>query len=210
MNEVKLNIGAGYNYIDGFVNIDISPKADVTLDLGRDRLPFDDESVDLVFSYHCLEHVGDFLFALGEIYRVLRHGGRFLVGLPYVSSTRYHLVNPYHHHNFNEYSFKFFDPDELKGSAAEDNPIVFKKVFHRYYYMHGFRRMPCFLRNWCRRHLFNVVRTIDFGLLAVRDPNKPLMVDCTVRRAMEQELAECLAARVTYEEQERLASSRAE
>lgn len=113
-SEVKLNIGAGVTYIPGFVNIDISTQADITLDLGKDRLPFDDNSVDLIVSYHTLEHVSDYLFALSEIHRVLKHGGRFLVGLPYVTLTEYHLVNPYHLHNFNEYSFDFFDVDKNK------------------------------------------------------------------------------------------------
>jgi predicted SAM-dependent methyltransferase len=118
-----LNIGAGRTYIPNFVNVDIDPKADVCVDLSKDRLPFEDNSVDLIFSYHAMEHIPDYLFALSEIYRVLKHGGRFLVGLPYVSLTEYHLVNPYHLHNFNEYSFDFFDPEKLKGSAAEQNSI---------------------------------------------------------------------------------------
>ena len=108
MDEVKLNLGAGQTYLPGFCNIDVCPWADVQLDFGTDRLPFEDSSVDCVFSHHTLEHVPDYLHILGEIHRILRHGGRLLVGLPYVTSTKYHLVNPYHLHNFNEFSFDFF------------------------------------------------------------------------------------------------------
>jgi len=198
MDELKLNIGAGYNFIPGFVNIDISPKADVSLDLNSDPLPFDDNSVDMVFSYHCLEHIENYLFILGEIHRVLKHRGRFLIGLPYATSTKYHLVNPYHHHNYNEYSFDFFDPEKLKGSAAEENPIVLKKVFCHFNYMHGFRRMPPPLRNWCRRHLFNVVRAIEFGLLTVKDPQTNISVTKEDRIKLEQEFIDCLDARVNY------------
>ncbi|MDQ3387656.1 MAG: methyltransferase domain-containing protein, partial [Actinomycetota bacterium] len=85
--EVRLNIGAGQTYIPGFINIDISSKADIVLDLGRDQLPFEDNSVDLIFSYHTLEHVPNYLFALSEIHRVLKNGGAFLVGLPYITLT---------------------------------------------------------------------------------------------------------------------------
>ena len=88
------------------------------MDLGRDKLPFENDTVDLIFSYHTLEHIPDYLFALSEIHRVLKHGGLFLVGLPYVTLTEYHLVNPYHLHNFNEFSFDFFDAKRLKGSAG--------------------------------------------------------------------------------------------
>src|SRR5437764_9834345 len=105
MEELKLNIGAGGTWIPGLVNVDVAPWADLVLDLNKDRLPFADNAVDCVFSYFTLEHVQNYLFCLAEIHRVLRHGGRFLVGLPYVTSTTYHLVNPYHLHSFNEYSF---------------------------------------------------------------------------------------------------------
>ncbi len=105
--RINLNIGASQTYIPGFTNIDISNKANISLDLSKDSLPFEDSSVDLVFSYHTLEHVPDYLFSLSEIHRVLKHGGHFLVGLPYVTLTEYNLVNPYHLHNFNEYSFDF-------------------------------------------------------------------------------------------------------
>ncbi len=131
--EVKLNIGAGLTYIPGFHNIDVSPNADIVIDLSKQPLPFEDGSVDLVFSYHCLEHVEDYLFALSEIYRVLKHGGVFLIGVPYVTLTEYNLVNPYHKHHFNEFSFDFFDAGRLKGSAIEKNDILFKKIYHRFH-----------------------------------------------------------------------------
>ncbi|MEW6072940.1 MAG: class I SAM-dependent methyltransferase [Planctomycetota bacterium] len=195
--ETRLNLGAGRTHIPGFVNIDISRRADITLDLGRDRLPFADDSVSLVFSYHTLEHVTDYLFAVAEIHRVLRHGGRFLVGLPYVTLTEYHLVNPYHHHDFNEYSFDFFDPSRLRGSAVEDHPVHFRKVFHSFHYIGAFHLVPPPLRTWCRRHLLNVVRKIDFGLVAVKDPEHglPTLDAVEFRRQFRQ----CLHSRVPYD-----------
>jgi len=168
---VQLNIGAGRTYIPGFINIDISDHADISLNFSNDRLPFDDSSVDLVFSHHTLEHIPNYLFALSEIYRVLKHNGIFLVGVPYLTLTQYNLVNPYHLHHFNEYSFDFFDPKKLKGSAMEKNNIYFHKVTHRFHYMGRFGKLPNFLKNWCRRHLFNVVKKIDFALVAVKTPN---------------------------------------
>lgn len=166
--NIKLNIGAGKTYIPGFINIDISNKADISLNLSAERLPFEDDSVEIIFSYHTLEHVPNYMHALSEIYRVLKNGGIFLVGVPYVSLTEFHLVNPYHLHNFNEHSFSFFDPKKLKGSAEESNVIKFSKIFHRFHYIGFFNLMPPPIRGWCRRHLFNVVRKIDFGLVAVK------------------------------------------
>lgn len=195
---VQLNIGAGKTYIPDFVNIDISARAEVQLDIGREGLPFDQDSVDLVFSYHTLEHVPDYLFALGEIYRVLKHGGCLLVGVPYVTSSEFNLVNPYHRHQFNEHSFDFFDPQKLKNSAAEDNPICFKKIFHRFHYTSEFDSMTEPMRSWCRRHLFNVVKKIDFGLLAVKDPSKEMPTISDAEKRMLQEFDTCLEKRTAY------------
>ena len=193
--SIRVNVGAGASYIPGFVNVDIAEHADVSLDLNTSPLPFEDDSVDLVFSYHTLEHIDRYLFALGEIHRVLRHGGRFLVGLPYVTLTYWHQVNPYHLHDFNEDSFDFFDPAKLLGSAVESGkPVVFKKVFHRFHYIGAFHLAPPPLRGWCRRHLLNTVRKIDFGLLAVKERG-PVRAD---PRELRAEFDRLLAARRPY------------
>jgi SAM-dependent methyltransferase len=193
--QIALNIGASQTYIPGFINIDISSKADVSLDLSKDRLPFENSSVDMIFSYHTLEHVPNYLFSLSEIHRVLKHGGRFLVGLPYVTLTEYNLVNPYHLHNFNEFSFDFFDRTKLKGSASETNPILFTKIFHRFDYIGLFKFLPFPIQTWCRRHLLNVVRKIDFGLLAIKRIDE---VPIYPKDKLLYEFDTCLNSRVIY------------
>jgi SAM-dependent methyltransferase len=196
--QLKLNIGAGMTRIPGFVNIDISERADIQIDLGKERLPFDDNSVDLVFSYHTLEHVSEYLFALGQIYRVLRHGGQFLLGVPYVTSTEFNLINPYHKHNFSEYSFDFFLPSKRLGGAASDDSIIFEKIFHRFHYMKEFEMLDEPMRTWCRRHLFNVVKKIDFGLIAIKDINSPIAKGSHIEPDMIKEFDNLLSMRVLY------------
>jgi SAM-dependent methyltransferase len=168
--SVKLHIGSGQTRIAGFVNIDEIPGCDLRLDLNTDVLPFEDNSVDCVFAFHALEHFENYLFALGEIWRVLRHGGRFLLAVPYVTLTEYNLVNPYHKQHFNEFSFAFFEIGQLKASANENNPILFTKAWHRFHYLPEFAKLPEPKRTYARRHMFNVVRAIDFGLYAVKPP----------------------------------------
>lgn len=58
------------------------------------KMPFADESFDLVYSYHVLEHIPDYNAALSEMQRVLKPGGHLLLGTPnrdriigYVSSA---------------------------------------------------------------------------------------------------------------------------
>ena len=151
--------------------------------------------MDLIFSYHALEHVPDYLSAISEIHRVLKHGGHLLVGLPYVSLTEYHLINPYHLHNFNEYSFDFFDADKF-GDIDTENSVLFKKQFHRLHYLGMFEYLPKSLQNWCRRHLLNVVQKIDMGLIAVKDTKAALPADN--QQALLQEFQKCFEARIPY------------
>lgn len=189
---MKLNIGAGITHIPGFVNLDISKKADVSLDLNRDKLPFEDDSVKMVFSYHTLEHLKNYLFALGEIHRVLKHGGKLLLGVPHVGLTKYNLINPYHKQHFNEKSFDLFD--QKKGSAVEENRIMFRKVFHKLHYTKGFKYLFG-IRNLAKNHLFNVVEKIDFGLVAIK---KKEAVSVS-KKELKKEFSECLKARRKYE-----------
>ncbi len=200
MEKIKLNIGAGITYIPGFINIDVLSHADIYLDLNKDRLPFKDNSVEVVFSYHTLEHIKNYIYALKEIHRVLKHRGKLFLGLPYVSSTRYHLVNPYHYHNFNEYFFDFFDPDKLLGSAGEPFQIMFKLVFCKFHYVGMFKYLPQILKNWCRFHLLNVVRKIDVGLLAIKDKTDIPVVTKALSKEMKKEFETYLKARKKYTE----------
>jgi SAM-dependent methyltransferase len=195
--DTQLNIGAAKTRIPGFVNLDVVPVADISLDFSQARLPFDDDSVDLVFSYHTLEHIPNYLFALSEIHRVLRHEGVLLLGLPYVTLSEYNLVNPFHHHNFSEHSFAFFDPTRLKGSAAESSDISFRTAFTRFHYMRGFRLLPGPCRRWARRHLFNVVSAFDVGLIAVKGTRS---VDISSARGEElrETFDRCLSQRKPY------------
>lgn len=196
--EFGLNIGAGQTYIPGMVNVDIAPYADVAIDLNRDRLPFADGTVDFIFTYHTLEHLDAYLFALSEIHRVLRHGGRLFVGVPYVTLTEYNLINPYHRQNFSECSFDFFEPGKLLGSAAEGATVRFKKVFHRFHYLPEFEGKSERRKEWCRRHLMNVVQKIDFGLVAMKADQPAIEIDSSAPPRFLAEFDALLGRRTGY------------
>jgi len=197
-DSIKLNIGAGITYIPGFINIDLSEKADISLNLNHDRLPFNDNCVDVVYSNHTLEHFDDYLFAIGEIHRVLKHGGKLLLSVPYLTLTQYNLVNPYHKQNFNEYSFDFFDPDKLLNSAAEDGQILYRKICHRFTYLPDFANKPQEEKDWARRHYFNVVREIAFGVLAIKEKNSDLKINSNISDQLLEEYDLYTASRIRH------------
>ncbi len=82
--HLKLHIGCGSKIKDGWINIDITREADITLDV-RLPLPFLDNSCAVIYSEHFLEHLdypNPALSFLKECYRVLEPGGMLSVGVP--------------------------------------------------------------------------------------------------------------------------------
>jgi len=57
-----------------------SPLADVTADICN--LPFEDNSYDIIFCNHVLEHIPDDTKAMKELYRILRSGGMGIFQIP--------------------------------------------------------------------------------------------------------------------------------
>jgi SAM-dependent methyltransferase len=51
------------------------------------ELPYANDFFDLVVSYSVFEHLREYVRALGEVARVLRRGGRFLIGMPAVNKA---------------------------------------------------------------------------------------------------------------------------
>ncbi len=75
--ELKINLCCGPVKLDGFINIDISPNADMVLDLEKDLLPFPDESVVAVV---CMSAINYFsrqraIEIIKDVFRVLKQGG---------------------------------------------------------------------------------------------------------------------------------------
>ena len=80
----KLNLGSGEVKKPGFLNVDLYPGGDVTLDL-RLGLPFESDCCDLIFSEHFFEHVDypePITQLLIECLRVLRPGGELRFSVP--------------------------------------------------------------------------------------------------------------------------------
>lgn len=95
---MKINLGAGDIKLDGYVTVDYDSKTnpDYQLDIEKDILPFEDNSVDTVVAHHILEHLGEGYFhALKEIYRVCKHGAVVDICVPHPRHDSF-LADPTH------------------------------------------------------------------------------------------------------------------
>lgn len=82
---IKLHLGCGKRIMKGWVNTDLAYTNGVDLQLNfMAPLPFDTESVDMIYSEHVLEHFHrkDAARILKECNRILKKGGRIRVGVP--------------------------------------------------------------------------------------------------------------------------------
>ncbi len=75
---MKLNIGAGTDLREGYVNHDIAmlPGIDIVWDLNMLPWPWASVSVDEVVLKDVLEHLTDFMPAMEELHRILKPGGK--------------------------------------------------------------------------------------------------------------------------------------
>jgi len=78
-----LNLGGGSNTIEGALTADLDPRADTYMDLAK-RLPFDDGSIDLIFTEEFIEHIpkASAAIMLRECARVLKPGGVLRIATP--------------------------------------------------------------------------------------------------------------------------------
>ncbi len=82
---MKLHLGCGNKHIEGFYHVDALAYDHVDHVGPVDRLPqIDDNTVDLIYACHVLEHFGrnEFRRVLKEWFRVLRPGGVLRLAVP--------------------------------------------------------------------------------------------------------------------------------
>ena len=88
-DNIKLHLGCGKRRFDGYINIDLSETSATDLVCNIKKLPFKDNSVELVETYHVIEHMPrhDLPIALKEWHRVLVSGGKLIIEFPDFDET---------------------------------------------------------------------------------------------------------------------------
>lgn len=98
--SLKVELGGGPKPRDGYLNVDICERADIRWDLNDTPWPLADDSVQDLYSSHCLEHVKDSNAALHEIARVCKVGAHIEIRVPHPGSGmalctgHHHILSP--------------------------------------------------------------------------------------------------------------------
>jgi len=95
---MRLNIGAGDQKIEGFVTVDYDENCspDYVVDIEREKLPFEDNTVEQVICHHVLEHLGEGYFHfVKELYRVCKDEALIDILVPH-PRHEYFLDDPTH------------------------------------------------------------------------------------------------------------------
>ena len=126
--QVKLNIGSGRKPIEGYINIDRNPNVnpDIVRDVER-GLPFGDNTVDIIYTEHFMEHVEPDLidFIMFEVWRVLKHKGEFRCIVPINRSL---MGSPYHKSFWNEFTPIFFTEWNKREDTGYDFNLLHKQI----------------------------------------------------------------------------------
>lgn len=134
---LKIDIGCGNKKKEGCLGVDYvqAPAVDYVLDVNQERLPFDDESVEYVYSSHVLEHLESPNHLFQEIGRVCCDGAKIEIWTPYGFSNQAFL---YGHKTFLTeevwlnfcYTYRDLHQDILKGRwlLKQINYVVLRDV----------------------------------------------------------------------------------
>ncbi len=99
----------GFTGIDKVQIIDGNgtPRVDILLDIEKEPLPFDDDSVSAIAANNVLEHLSDLRFVINECWRVLKVG-HFITGDVPIAGSDTHWQDPTHVRGFIKKTFSYF------------------------------------------------------------------------------------------------------
>lgn len=133
---IKLDFGCGPNKQVGFLGVDsISfPGVDVVLNVGTDKWPWEDDSVDEAYASHFLEHLTNLnekwerTHFFNELHRVLKKGAKCTLIFPHWASNRYY-GDPTHKEPFSEMGFYYLSKEWRSTQAPHTDIKFFEKGY---------------------------------------------------------------------------------
>lgn len=118
---LKLDLGCGPSKEVGFTGVDVLPfdGVDVVTDLRKTPWPWEDKSVDQVFTSHFVEHLegSERIDFFNELYRVMAPGGKAEVIVPHWSNACAYGDPTHKWPPMSEWFFLYLDRDWRKDNG---------------------------------------------------------------------------------------------
>ena len=142
-------------------------------DIDSEKLPFNNETFDIVVASHVIEHLKNRDFALHEMYRVLKNGGLLVVGTPIkpiIISNILNLIYSFRVINKGETAYNY-NLYSLKKYILNNLPLA--KIID----VRGFRIISARkTKNWENNYKFYKVNTVLGKLIPSITPEVNLII----------------------------------
>ncbi|MFA5071762.1 MAG: methyltransferase domain-containing protein [Candidatus Pacearchaeota archaeon] len=120
---MKLNLGCGNDYREGYVNCDWTDKVKVDKIVNLEKkLPFKDNSVDEIICFHVLEHVNNFIPLMHELYRISKKDAKIIIKTPFYSAWG-QFNDPTHVRFFTPWTFDYFKKGNYSHEVGADKDM---------------------------------------------------------------------------------------
>jgi len=124
VTPIRLDIGCGKNKKAGFLGVDAISfdGVDVVFNAGKDRWPYEDNSVEEIHASHFLEHLTNLdgklerVHFFNEAWRVLKTGASMTLIFPHWASNRFY-GDPTHKEPFSEFGFYYLSKEWRAANA---------------------------------------------------------------------------------------------
>ena len=128
--SIKIQFGSGDKKLYGFLNTDILGEIPINI---TKKLPFKDNSVDLIYSNHVIEHIyyKQFRRFLEESFRCLKKGGMHIISTPSITKL---MKSLYLNKKTKRKLIKFYGKEKGYGSARVINSLMHMCFMHKFIY----------------------------------------------------------------------------
>jgi len=105
----NLNLGCGELAKKGWINLDIdkAPNVDVVWDLNKRPYPFEDNSIDEIYSSCVLEHLKNLGIFAEECFRILKPGGKIRIKCDYAGYIFLYILKRMEHNRLLQRNYKY-------------------------------------------------------------------------------------------------------
>lgn len=132
----KLNLGCGNEPLKDFINIDKYKYYDddeckfMECDLEKFPLPFANDSIDYIYSYHCLEHLLYLEDLVKELFRICKDGAILEIIVPHFTKNTCELhIRPFRYGSFYQYNIDNKTGQDYKYFKDIERKLIFKGFY---------------------------------------------------------------------------------